>query len=145
MSLLGQTQTKGFGDEREFRGLRLLLARLRLRRCATFRTGPVEQVDWANPPYGLWRCEASSSALLSVRGTKMAMSAASILQQSSNPHGEERVFARLRTMLRIAGRTMRPISRPRPSFETTASRSPQDEVGACRCNAIGLIACRANQ
>ena len=93
MSLLGQTQTKGFGDEREFRGLRLLLARLRLRRCATFRTGPVEQVDWANPPYGLWRCEASSSALLSVRGTKMAMSAASILQQSSNPHGEERVFA----------------------------------------------------
>src|SRR5438552_2202629 len=93
MSLLGQTQTKGFGDEREFRGLRLLLARLRLRRCATFRTGPVEQVDWAHPPYGLWRCEASSSALLSVRGTKMAMSAASILQQSSNPHGEERVFA----------------------------------------------------
>ena len=53
--------------------------------------------------------------------------------------------SRLRTMLRIAGRTMRPISRPRPSFETTASRSPQDEVGACRCNAIGLIACRANQ
>ncbi len=25
----------------------------------------------------------------------------------SDPHGEERVFARLRTMLRIAGRTMR--------------------------------------
>jgi hypothetical protein len=28
--------------------------------------------------------------------------------RSENPHGEERVFARLRTMLRIAGRTMRP-------------------------------------
>jgi hypothetical protein len=26
----------------------------------------------------------------------------------SDPHGEERVFARLRTMLRIAGRTIRP-------------------------------------
>jgi hypothetical protein len=52
MAEMGQTQTKGFGDGREFRGLRLLLARLRLRRWATFRTGPVERVDWAIPIAG---------------------------------------------------------------------------------------------
>src|SRR5688572_29943565 len=41
------------------------------------------------------------------------------------PHGEERE-ARLRTMLRIAGRTM--WHRPWPaSFETPALRAPQDE------------------
>jgi hypothetical protein len=44
-----QTQTKGFGDGREFGGLRLLLHSHDCAAALLFRTGPVEQVDWANP------------------------------------------------------------------------------------------------
>jgi hypothetical protein len=40
--------TKGFGDGREFGGLRLLLHSHDCAAAQLFRTGPVEQVDWAN-------------------------------------------------------------------------------------------------
>ena len=40
---------KGFGDGREFGGLRLLLHSHDCAAALLFRTGPVEQVDWANP------------------------------------------------------------------------------------------------
>jgi hypothetical protein len=40
----------------------------------------------------------------------------------SAPLGEERVFARLRTMLRIAGRTMSPDVTCGPSLETPLTR-----------------------
>ena len=42
------------------------------------------------------------------------------------PHGEERVFARLRTMHRIAGRTMRPAANP----SRRRLRGSSDEFGA---------------
>jgi hypothetical protein len=51
------------------------------------------------------------------------------------PHGEERVFARLRTMLRIAGRTMRPVAHPsRRRFA-----APEDEV-LLATNPLGISA-----
>jgi hypothetical protein len=50
-----------------------------------------------------------------------------------DPHGEERVFARLRTMLRIAGGTMKARISPVAILrDDRLRRSPQDEGVQCR-------------
>src|SRR5687767_2965601 len=53
------------------------------------------------------------------------------------PHGEERVFARLRTMLRIAGRTMRPPNETLTSHARVVPADPRAKTAAHHVFQVG--------